>query len=108
MERDLNGIVGIVARGNYALREVFAKVSQILMVANMDDEEWEELGGGEEGGGGVYVDVALDFLPLARVGDDFAVGDCCGALSHFAFYYLFFFTTVIIRRFAFTKITTKY
>ena len=52
MERDLNGIVGIVARGNYALREVFAKVSQILMVANMDDEEWEELGGGEEGGGG--------------------------------------------------------
>ena len=41
-----------MARGNYALREVFAKVSQILMVANMDDEEWEELGGGEEGGGG--------------------------------------------------------
>ena len=49
MERDFNGIVGIVARGNYALREVFAKVSQILMVANMDDEEWEELGG-EDGG----------------------------------------------------------
>ena len=53
MERDFNGIVGVVARGNYALREVFAKVSQILMVANMEDEEWEELGGEEgEGAGG--------------------------------------------------------
>ena len=58
MERDFNGIVGIVARGNYALRELFARVTQVLMLVNMDDEEWEELaaesagldGGGEDEG----------------------------------------------------------
>ncbi|KAK7744778.1 Golgi transport complex subunit 4 [Diatrype stigma] len=47
MERDFSGIVSIVARGNYALRELFARVTQLLMVANMEDEEWEELGGGD-------------------------------------------------------------
>ncbi|EMR66845.1 putative cog4 transporter protein [Eutypa lata UCREL1] len=58
MERDFNGIIGIVARGNYALRELFARVTQVLMLVNMDDEEWEELaaesagldGGGEDEG----------------------------------------------------------
>ena len=48
MERDLNGIVGAVARGSssYGVRELFAKTTQILMVANMEEDEWEELGGG--------------------------------------------------------------
>ncbi|EFW99782.1 cog4-like golgi transport complex subunit protein [Grosmannia clavigera kw1407] len=46
LERDLNGIVAAVARGNYGARELFAKTTQILMVANMDDDEWDELGGG--------------------------------------------------------------
>ncbi|KAI0483185.1 COG4 transport protein-domain-containing protein [Xylariaceae sp. FL0804] len=50
MERDFNGIIGVVSRGNYGLRELFARVSQILTVANMEEEEWEELGGGEAGG----------------------------------------------------------
>lgn len=47
LERDINGIVGAVARGssNYGARELFAKTTQILMVANMEDDEWEELGG---------------------------------------------------------------
>lgn len=52
MERDFTGIVNTVARGDYGIREVFAKVSQLLMVANMEDEEWEELitlDGGEDG-----------------------------------------------------------
>lgn len=43
MERDFTGIVNTVARGDYGIREVFAKVSQLLMVANMEDEEWEEM-----------------------------------------------------------------
>lgn len=50
MERDVNGIVAAIARGNYGARELFAKTTQILMVANMDDDEWEELGDeGDEG-----------------------------------------------------------
>lgn len=51
MERDFSGIVSIVSKGNYSVRELFARVMQILMVADMEDEEWEELGGddGEDG-----------------------------------------------------------
>lgn len=52
MERDLGGIVGAVARDNYALRQLFSKTTQILVVANLDDEEWEQLRAeeGEEDG----------------------------------------------------------
>ena len=51
MERDFNGIIGTVTRGNYSVRELFNRVSQILMVANMEDDEWEELAdAGDDGG----------------------------------------------------------
>ena len=60
MERDFLGIVGVVSKGgNYAVREAFAKMTQILTVANMEEEEWEEIqgvgAGGEDddGGGGM-------------------------------------------------------
>lgn len=43
MERDFSGIISTVSKGNYGVRELFAKVTQILMVANMEDDEWEEL-----------------------------------------------------------------
>lgn len=43
IERDFSTIVDTVARGNYLVREVFAKVTQLLMVANMEDDEWDEL-----------------------------------------------------------------
>jgi hypothetical protein len=43
IERDFSGIVGTVSRGDYGVREAFAKVTQLLMVANMEEEEWEEL-----------------------------------------------------------------
>jgi conserved oligomeric Golgi complex subunit 4 len=43
IERDFTAIVDAVARGNYLVREVFAKVTQLLMVANMEDDEWDEL-----------------------------------------------------------------
>ncbi|KAI1408780.1 COG4-domain-containing protein [Hypoxylon sp. FL1857] len=51
MERDFSGIISTVSRGNYAVKEMFARVSQILMVADMEDEEWEEIssGDGEDG-----------------------------------------------------------
>lgn len=50
MERDFNGIISTVAKGNYHVREAFAKTSQILMVANMEDDEWDELMADEESG----------------------------------------------------------
>ncbi|KAI1495725.1 COG4 transport protein-domain-containing protein [Biscogniauxia marginata] len=45
LERDFSGIVSTVSRGSYGVREVFARVTQILMIANMEEEEWEEVGG---------------------------------------------------------------
>lgn len=45
MERDFGGIVGVVASGRYSVREVFGRVSQLAMVVNMDDEEWEAVCG---------------------------------------------------------------
>ncbi|MDA4132706.1 MAG: hypothetical protein OK454_06225 [Thaumarchaeota archaeon] len=47
MERDFSAIVSTVSKGNYGVRDLFARITQVLMVANMEDEEWEELGGGE-------------------------------------------------------------
>lgn len=41
MERDFSRVVEIVARGKYSLRDTFSKVTQICMLVNMDDEEWE-------------------------------------------------------------------
>lgn len=43
IERDFSAIVGIVAKGHYGIREVFGKVTQLMMVANMEEEEWEEI-----------------------------------------------------------------
>lgn len=43
IERDFSAIVSIVAKGHYGIREVFGKVTQLMMVANMEEEEWEEL-----------------------------------------------------------------
>lgn len=50
MERDFGAIIGVVSRGNYAVRELFSKTTQILMVANMDEEEWDELVAAGDGG----------------------------------------------------------
>jgi hypothetical protein len=50
MERDFSGIVGVVCRGGkYGIREVFARVLQVLMVVNMEEDEWEEVKGGAGG-----------------------------------------------------------
>ena len=43
MERDFGGIIAVVGKKNYAVREVFGRVSQILMVANMEEDEWVEV-----------------------------------------------------------------
>lgn len=51
MERDFSGIVRVVAKGNYSVRELFARVTQILMIANMEEEEWDEVMADEEESG---------------------------------------------------------
>ena len=44
LERDIAGIVATVVRGGrYALRDAFARCTQICLVMNMEDDEWEEL-----------------------------------------------------------------
>ena len=50
MERDFSRIVEIVARGKYNLRDIFSKVTQICMLVNMDDEEWDALVEDEQDG----------------------------------------------------------
>jgi hypothetical protein len=44
LERDVANIVSIVVRGGkYALRDAFTRCTQICLVMNMEDDEWEEL-----------------------------------------------------------------
>lgn len=48
MERDFSAIITEVARGGrYEIRKIFERVSQILLVVNMEEDEWEELNEGE-------------------------------------------------------------
>lgn len=44
LERDIASIVGIVVSGGrYGLRDAFARCTQICLVMNMENDEWEEL-----------------------------------------------------------------
>ena len=44
LERDIASIISSVLRGaKYGLRDSFARCTQICLVMNMEDEEWEEL-----------------------------------------------------------------
>lgn len=48
MERDFSGIIGVIARGGrYGVRDAFSRVSQVAMLVNMEEEEWEALLEGE-------------------------------------------------------------
>ena len=43
LEHDINEIVKVVVKGQkYSFRESFLRCSQICMIMNMDEEEWEE------------------------------------------------------------------
>lgn len=44
LERDINNIINIIVHGRrYGFREAFIKCTQICMIMNMDDEEWDEM-----------------------------------------------------------------
>jgi hypothetical protein len=52
LERDVGGIVAVACgEGKYALRDSFQRCQQIIMVAGMEDEEWEEVEAEPEGEG---------------------------------------------------------
>jgi hypothetical protein len=54
LERDIAGIVSAaVAGGKYGLRDAFVKCTQMMMIMNMEEEEWEEVLGEEEKESGV-------------------------------------------------------
>ncbi|KAF5551835.1 conserved oligomeric golgi complex component 4 [Fusarium phyllophilum] len=46
LESDFSGIMSTVSQGDYTLREPFARLQEILAIANMEDDEWDELGPG--------------------------------------------------------------
>lgn len=51
IERDFSGIISAVASGGrYGVRDSFARVVQISMVVNMEEEEWEEINEADEEG----------------------------------------------------------
>lgn len=44
LERDISGIVAAAVKGGrYELRDMFARCVQIVLIVNMDEEEWEEI-----------------------------------------------------------------
>ncbi|KAF7555403.1 hypothetical protein G7Z17_g2189 [Cylindrodendrum hubeiense] len=67
IERDFSGIISVVSRGDYSLRDLFSRVSQVLMVVNMEEDEWEELsvltGHGRPGKGS-------DGIPMVLTGEE--------------------------------------
>ncbi|KAF5565988.1 conserved oligomeric golgi complex component 4 [Fusarium napiforme] len=51
LESDFSGIVSVIAKDNYALREPFTRLQEILTLANMEDDECDELESGYNSSG---------------------------------------------------------
>jgi hypothetical protein len=52
LERDISGIVtAAVAGGKYGLRDAFTKCTQMTLIMNMEDDEWDEVVSEESGDG---------------------------------------------------------
>ena len=67
LERDIATIVGLIVRGGrYALRDSFTRCTQICLVMNMEDDEWEELQTLPASAGGDGVDWKIDGEERAR------------------------------------------
>lgn len=70
LERDVTGIVGVVVRGRYAVRESFVRCTQICLVVNMGEDEvgglLKEEGDGEEGADGVEWKLGVEERKRAR------------------------------------------
>ncbi|KAF2272109.1 golgi transport complex subunit Cog4 [Westerdykella ornata] len=54
LERDVAGIINAaVAGGKYSLREPFTKCTQMTLILNMEDDEWEEVLNEQNSGSGI-------------------------------------------------------
>lgn len=42
-ERDLSGIIDVVSQQDYSVREFFTRIFQILEIASIDEEEWDDV-----------------------------------------------------------------
>ena len=61
LERDIGSIVGVVVRGGkYGLRDIFVRCTQILLIMNMEEDEWDELQATPGGAGGDGIDWKVD------------------------------------------------
>lgn len=54
LERDISGIIAAaVVGGKYGLRDAFTKCTQMTLIMNMEDDEWEEVTNEEAGDSGI-------------------------------------------------------
>ena len=51
LERDITSVIGVAVRGGrYGLRDAFTRCTQICMIMNMEEDEWDELQTAPSGG----------------------------------------------------------
>ena len=67
LERDVAGIVSVAVRGGrFGLRDAFARCTQICMVMNMEEDEWEELQSSSRSNGDDGIEWKLDSEERSR------------------------------------------
>jgi hypothetical protein len=67
LERDIANIVSLVVKGRkYALRDAFTRCTQICLVMNMEDDEWEDLQAMQKRAGDEGVEWKIDREERAR------------------------------------------
>ncbi|KAJ4303269.1 Golgi transport complex subunit 4 [Kalmusia sp. IMI 367209] len=67
LERDISGIVtAAVGGGKYGLRDAFTKCTQMTLIMNMEDDEWEEVSTEESSDAGIPWVLTADERSFAR------------------------------------------
>jgi hypothetical protein len=67
LERDIAGIIAAaVGGGKYGLRDAFAKCTQITLIMNMEDDEWDEVANEDAGDGGIQWVLSVEERVFAR------------------------------------------
>jgi len=67
LERDISGIVSTaVAGGKYGLRDAFTRCTQMTLIMNMEDDEWDEVLTEETGDSGIQWQLTADERNFAR------------------------------------------
>jgi hypothetical protein len=67
LERDIAGIIAAaVGGGKYGLRDAFAKCTQMTLIMNMEDDEWDEVANEDAGDGGIQWVLSVEERVFAR------------------------------------------